>query len=330
MLPPASKDGAVVVTGASSGIGEQFAREFACRGYQLVLVTLRADRLAELAESLNTVAHVLPVDLSKPAERARIPDRVAALGLTADVLVNNAGLATMGAVATCDPEAELTLVEVDVAAVVDLCSRFVPGMVRRGRGAVLNVASVGAFGPLPGQASYGAAKAFVLSYTQSLGAELRGTGVSAATLCPGPVDTGFGDAAGFAKQDAEKMLPAVLWKSVGGGGQGRGGRTRRRQDGHRSRRVQPGRGGAVPAGAEAAAAPAVGPQSSRREDLARRPDEVEDVPRHGVGPLELQEMPGILDDAHATVGGQRRRRAVGQFDGHASVVCAVHVQRRQP
>ncbi len=135
----------------------------------------------------------------------------------------------MGAVARCDPEAELTLVEVDVAAVVDVCSRFVPGMVRRGRGAVLNVASVGAFGPLPGQASYGAAKAFVLSYTQSLGAELRGTGVSAATLCPGPVDTGFGDAAGFAKQDAEKMLPAVLWKSVGGGGQGRGGRTRRRQ-----------------------------------------------------------------------------------------------------
>ena len=214
MLPPASKDGAVVVTGASSGIGEQIAREFACRGYQLVLVARRADRLAELAASLNTVAHVLPVDLSKPAERARIPDRVAALGLTADVLVNNAGLATMGAVARCDPEAELTLVEVDVAAVVDLCSRFVPGMVRRGRGAVLNVASVGAFGPLPGQASYGAAKAFVLSYTQSLGAELRGTGVSAATLCPGPVDTGFGEAAGFAKQDAEKMLPAVLWKSA--------------------------------------------------------------------------------------------------------------------
>ena len=74
-----------------------------------------------------------------------------------------------------------------MAAVVDLCSRFVPGMVRRGRGAVLNVASVGAFGPVPGQASYGAAKAFVLSYTQSLGEELRGTGVTAATLCPGPV-----------------------------------------------------------------------------------------------------------------------------------------------
>ena len=130
-----------------------------------------------------------------------------------DILVNNAGLATMGPVATRDPDAELNLVEVDVAAVVDLCCRFVPGMVERGRGAVLNVASVGAFGPVPGQASYGAAKAFVLSYTQSLGEELRGTGVSAATLCPGPVDTGFGDAAGFAKEDAEKMLPAVLWKS---------------------------------------------------------------------------------------------------------------------
>ncbi len=213
MLPPASKDGAAVVTGASSGIGEEIAREFARRGYQLVLVARRADRLAELAESLNAVAHVLPADLSKRAARAALPDQLAALGVVPDILVNNAGLATTGPVATRDPDAELNLVEVDVAAVVDLCCRFVPGMVERGRGAVLNVASVGAFGPVPGQASYGAAKAFVLSYTQSLGEELRGTGVSAATLCPGPVDTGFGDAAGFAKEDAEKMLPAVLWKS---------------------------------------------------------------------------------------------------------------------
>src|SRR4029078_8710 len=117
----------------------------------------------------------------------------------------------------------------DVAAVVDLCSRFVPGMVSRGRGAVLNVASVGAFGPLPGhararaatavgafvplpgQAAYGAAKAFVLSYTQALGAELRGTGVVAAALCPGPVKTGFGEAAGIPDEDAEASLPKAMW-----------------------------------------------------------------------------------------------------------------------
>ena len=107
-------------------------------------------------------------------ERAALPGRVAELGLVVDVLVNNAGLSTSGPVAASDPAAELNLVEVDVAAVADLCSRFVPGMVARGRGAVLNVASVGAFGPVPGQAAYGAAKAFVLSYTQALGQELNG------------------------------------------------------------------------------------------------------------------------------------------------------------
>ena len=105
------------------------------------------------------------------------------------------------------------MVEIDVLAVVDLCSRFLPGMVRRGRGAVLNVASTGAFQPLPGQAGYGAGKAFVLSYTQSLGGELRGTGVTATTLCPGPVDTGFGERAGFTKEDAAAALPAVMWET---------------------------------------------------------------------------------------------------------------------
>ena len=121
----------------------------------------RADRLRDLAEELAGRAHVLPADLSNRDERATLFDQVAALGVVADILVNNAGLATLGPVAESDPQAELNLIEVDVAAVVDLCSRFVPSMVKRGRGAVLNVGSVGAFGPVPGQASYGAAKAFV-------------------------------------------------------------------------------------------------------------------------------------------------------------------------
>ncbi|MDT7757329.1 MAG: uncharacterized protein QOH27_3227, partial [Mycobacterium sp.] len=86
-----------------------------------------------------------------------------------------------------------------------------PGMVSRGRGAVLNVASVGGFGPLPGQAAYGAAKAFVLSYTQAIGEELRGTGVTAATLCPGPVNTDFGEKAGISDEDAEASLPKAMW-----------------------------------------------------------------------------------------------------------------------
>jgi uncharacterized protein len=214
MLPPLSDDGVVVVTGASSGIGEEIAREFARRGYRLVLVARRADRLTELAEDLSGQAHVLAADLSRREDRATLPDQVSALGVLAEILVNCAGLATLGPVAESTPEAELNLVEVDVAAVVDLCSRFVPGMVKRGRGAVLNVASVGAFGPVPGQASYGAAKAFVLSYTDAMRQELRGTGVTVAALCPGPVRTGFGEAAGIPDDEAEKSLPKFLWEKA--------------------------------------------------------------------------------------------------------------------
>ncbi len=214
MLPPPRQDGVVVVTGASSGIGEQLAREFTRRGYRLVLVARRADRLRELAESLGDKAHVLPIDLAIRAERATLPDEVAALGVVPDIFVNNAGMTNLGPVAESDPDDELRLIDLDVGAVVELCSRFVPGMVSRGRGAVLNVASVGAFGPVPGQATYGAAKAFVLSYTQAMREELRGTGVTAATLCPGPVRTGFGEAAGIPDDEAEKSLPKFLWQEA--------------------------------------------------------------------------------------------------------------------
>jgi uncharacterized protein len=212
MLPPPRDDGVVIITGASSGIGEEFAREFSGRGYRLVLVARRAGRLTALAEELGGRAHVLPADLSNRDERATLFDQVAALGVVADILVNNAGLATLGPVAESSPEAELNLIEVDVAAVVDLCSRFVPSMVKRGRGAVINVASVGAFGPVPGQASYGASKAFVLSYTQAMREELKGTGVAAATLCPGPVYTGFLQAEGIPDEESEKVLPKFLWQ----------------------------------------------------------------------------------------------------------------------
>jgi uncharacterized protein len=212
-LPRAAADRAAVVTGASSGIGDAIARELARRGHQLVLVARRADRLDELARRLGPRAHSLPADLSQAADRAALLDRVESLGVFPDILVNNAGLSTLGRVARSVPEEELNLVEVDVAAVVDLCSRFLPGMVERRRGAVLNVASAVGFGPLPGQAAYAAAKAFVLSYTESLREELRDSGVTATALCPGPVDTGFGESAGFSKDD-EATLPRFLWKSA--------------------------------------------------------------------------------------------------------------------
>jgi len=143
-----------------------------------------------------------------------LPERVAALGLSVNVLVNNAGLTTTGPVAGADPDAELNLIEVDVAAVVDLCTRFVPQMASRRLGAVLNVASVAAFGPLPGQAAYGAAKSFVLSYTQALRQELADVGVSVAALCPGPVQTEFIEAAGLTRADADVLLLKPLWVSA--------------------------------------------------------------------------------------------------------------------
>ncbi len=215
-LPAPGPDRACVVTGASSGIGVDIARDLVARGHQVVLVARSEGPLRALADEIGTgtvKAHVLPMDLGDRASRAQLVDRVAELGLSVDVLVNNAGYSTLGKVAEADPEDEMTMVEVDVVAVQDLCTRVLPGMVERGRGAILNVASTAAFQPLPGQASYGAAKAFVLSYTLSLAGELAGTGVTATCLCPGPVDTGFGERAGFEKDDFDSSLPPIMWVS---------------------------------------------------------------------------------------------------------------------
>jgi short-subunit dehydrogenase len=215
-LPPPSSDHTAVVTGASSGIGEAIVRELAERGYGVTLVARRADRLEALAAELGELgvtARVLVTNLADRNARASLPERIAALDLIPDILVNNAGFSTLGPVAKSEPEAEMEMIEVDVVAIADLCSRFLPGMVERRRGAILNVASTGAFQPLPGQAGYAAGKAFVLSYTESLSGELRGSGVHASVLCPGPVDTGFGERAGFSKADAEAALPSFMWET---------------------------------------------------------------------------------------------------------------------
>jgi short-subunit dehydrogenase len=209
-LPAPGPDRTALVTGASSGIGAMIARDLSRRGHHVTLVARSADKLDALAEELAN-ADVIAMDLADRAARASLPDLISERGRVPDILVNNAGLSTLGAISKSDPAAEMNMIEVDVVAVADLCSRILPGMVQRGRGAVLNVASTAAFQPLPGQAGYGAGKAFVLSYTQSLAGELRGTGVTATTLCPGPVHTGFGERAGFSDEDAEAALPAVMW-----------------------------------------------------------------------------------------------------------------------
>ncbi len=214
-LPSPSADATCVVTGASSGIGAELARLLAGRGLGVTLVARREARLRDLADELRAGtgvrAEVIAADLADEAERASIATELTARGLTVDVLVNNAGFSTMGPVHRSDPAREVAMVRTDVEAVVQLCSTFVPGMVERGRGAVLNVASTAAFQPLPGQAGYSASKAFVLAYTRAMAAELRGSGVVATALCPGPVDTEFAEAAGLGDEQAGDALPRFMW-----------------------------------------------------------------------------------------------------------------------
>lgn len=214
-LPPPSDAGTCIVTGASSGIGAEIARDLARRGRGVTLVARRGDEMRVLAADLVAAhgvrAEVVEADLADPDHRAALPGTLVDLGLTVDVLVNNAGLSTSGPVHRADLDAELRMVRVDVEAVVDLSTRFLRGLVARGAGGVLNVASVAAFQPLPGQAGYGGAKAFVLAYSQATAAELRGTGVAVAALCPGPVRTGFGETAGLSEAESNGALPSFMW-----------------------------------------------------------------------------------------------------------------------
>lgn len=216
-LPAPHPDRVVLVTGASSGIGAEIARLVAARGHGVALVARRQgplDALAsELADRHRVRAEVVAADLSDLEARRSIGDELAERGLGVSALVNNAGFSTTGPVASSDPDREVAMVRTDVEAVVHLCSLHLPAMVQRGAGAVLNVASTAAFQPLPGQAGYGASKAFVLSYTHGLRGELAGTGVSATVLCPGPVETGFADAAGFTEAETSTM-PGFMWVSA--------------------------------------------------------------------------------------------------------------------
>ncbi len=213
-LPVPAPDRTALITGASSGIGAELARQLASRGHGVTLVARREDRLRSLAEDLssrhNVRAEVLAVDLTDLDARTSLPDRLESLGLEAAVLVNNAGFSTSGPVAKSDPAKEVAMIRTDVEAVAHLCSLFLPAMVRHDAGGILNVASTAAFQPLPGQSGYGACKAFVLSYTHGLRGELHGTKVAATVLCPGPVQTEFATTAGFTAAD-EAMMPGFMW-----------------------------------------------------------------------------------------------------------------------
>lgn len=212
-LPTPSPTSTAVVTGASSGIGADIARELAARGHGVTLVARREGKLNDLADELSgeVRVEVIGCDVADPAARADLLAEVGRRGLTADILVNNAGVGTIGAVAESTPEAEIAQVRVNVEAVIDLCTRAVQQMVPRGSGAILNVGSTAGFQPFPGQAGYAATKAFVRSYTEGLRGELAGTGVAVTALHPGPVRTEFLQTAGMDERTFADAFPKFMW-----------------------------------------------------------------------------------------------------------------------
>ena len=214
-LPTPSPSSTAVVTGASSGIGTDIARELADRGHGVTLVARREDRLRELADELagrGSNVEIIVCDVADSAARADLFDEVDRRGLTADILVNNAGIGTIGSVAKTPVEDEIAQVRVNVEAVIDLTTRAVQQMVPRGRGAILNVGSTAGYYPFPGQVGYAATKAFVKTYTEGLRGELAGTGVTVALLSPGPVRTEFLKNAGMDERTFADAFPKFLWK----------------------------------------------------------------------------------------------------------------------
>jgi uncharacterized protein len=196
-----------LVTGASSGIGEQFARQLAARGHPVVLVARRTDRLERLAAELPTDAHPVPCDLATDA--ASLPDRVAELGVEVDLLVNNAGFGTSGPFLDHDPRRDAEQVRVNCEAIVVLTHAFLPGMVERRRGGIINVASSAGMQPIPYESVYAATKAFAISFTDALHAELRGSGVRVLAVNPGPVPTEWQETAGYGA-DRVAVVPGQI------------------------------------------------------------------------------------------------------------------------
>jgi short-subunit dehydrogenase len=196
-----------LITGASAGIGEEFAKALAERGYELVLVARRQDRLETLAESLSTTTHVVPCDLGSDADKLK--SKVDALGVQVDLLVNNAGFGLRERFLKLPADRQAEMVRVNCEAVVTLTHAFAGPMVERGSGGVITVASTAGFQPLPYEAVYGASKAFALSFSDALSTELKGTGVKVLAVNPGPVPTEWQQVAGYDEVGA-KMPPGAI------------------------------------------------------------------------------------------------------------------------
>ena len=185
-----------LVTGASAGLGVEFARQLSRKGHRLVLVARRKERLDELAKELGN-ARAVAIDLSENDAVARLMADLEAHGETVDLLVNNAGFGLIGRFAELEPNRLRQMIDLNVSTLTDLCRAVVPAMIERGSGAIINVASTAAFQPGPKMAVYFATKAFVLSLTEALHEELAPRSIHVTCLCPGPTRTEFGDVAGF-------------------------------------------------------------------------------------------------------------------------------------
>lgn len=215
-LPDPTPDSTVLVTGASAGIGTELGRQLAGRGYNVVLVARRADRLEELAEELRArhgvTAQARPCDLADRAARQDLVDELLAADAQVAGVCNNAGFSTLGRFQDLEPARELEETELNVVALQHITAAFLPGMIDRGAGAILNVGSIAGFQPLPRQATYSATKAFVNAFSEAVHTDLAGTGVSCTVLCPGPVKTEFADVAGFGT--IGESGPGFVWASA--------------------------------------------------------------------------------------------------------------------
>ena len=211
----------VLITGASSGIGLELAKCFAADGSDLILTARSTDALeklaAELRKEFSIQATVLTADLVQSEAPANIFSEVKGRGLTVDVLVNNAGFGLHGAFAGLPLKRQMEIVAVNVAALVELTGLFLPGMIARKSGGILNVGSVAGFVPGPNMAVYFASKAFVLSFSEALHEELRGSGVHVTDLCPGPTETNFSEVARghHQRQRPVKKMSAAVVAEIG-------------------------------------------------------------------------------------------------------------------
>jgi short-subunit dehydrogenase len=207
---------AALVTGASDGIGRALAHLLAADGHDLVLVARREANLRELADLLGARhgvrSLVLPIDLAGPEAPATVAERVRAAGLEIDVLINNAGFGGLGPFAERPLESDLAMIQVNVACLTALTRLFLPGMLARRRGRILNVSSTAAFQPGPLMAVYYATKAYVQSFSEALAEEVKGSGVTVTALAPGPTRSGFQEAAGIGSTRliAGRRLPDAM------------------------------------------------------------------------------------------------------------------------